>query len=88
MRITAKEAKEKADVITSKDACMNGVMRKIKEACEAGYYETRIYNDMPKEPSLSKLFNKEHIEYITSALKEMGYKVSTTEVCLKVRWDE
>lgn len=88
MRITAKEARAKADIITCKEACLDGVMNRIKDAANAGNYETRIYDDLPKEVSLRRLFCKENLEYIVLELERLGFKATATcnSCCLKIEW--
>ena len=86
MRISAKEAQDIANRVTSNEACLSGIFQRIKEAAEAGCHFVRIYDDMPKEPAFYNLFTKESLTYVSSILRELGYDVDTSNTCLKVNW--
>lgn len=85
MRITAKEAKAKADAYTSKESCLECILEKIQEAAEKGYYNVVFYKNA-HFAKLSKLFEEEHFEYVKENLENLGFKTELDPTAFSVEW--
>ena len=93
MRISAREALEKANVTLGSEKIADTIFSKISNVSELGLKKVSIYKDMPNgfitAPMSDKLFVfEETYKYIENLLKNLGYKIEHTDSVIIISWNE
>ena len=94
MRISAKEAFEKANVALSPEKIVDIIFSRISSASETGLKQICIYKDMPCVIGLTAPMNEELFtfgdiyKYIEDLLTNLGYKIDHSLSTITIRWNE